>query len=171
MPPSLVPLIIPSSPADHRTDSAADLVPFGSPSIPSTAYPSPFAATSSSAASHTADFGPSEIAVSSATSSTALYAPTTHSPTSTTSSTLPERKRGRPKGSVKVKPVTYGQRRRLGRPPGSGYKQRLRELLGEDAAQAAKRPRGRPQKQVLSPVSVEFGKMVCLFYQMLLFVH
>ncbi|KIK05103.1 hypothetical protein K443DRAFT_675382 [Laccaria amethystina LaAM-08-1] len=34
MPPSLVPLIIPSSPADHRTDSAADLVPFGSPQPP-----------------------------------------------------------------------------------------------------------------------------------------
>ena len=33
----------------------------------------------------------------------------------------------------------YGPRPRLGRPPGTGYKQRLRGLSGEDAAQAAKK--------------------------------
>ncbi|EDR09601.1 uncharacterized protein LACBIDRAFT_318832 [Laccaria bicolor S238N-H82] len=70
-----------SPPADHRTLSAAEAVPSGSPSvahIPSTTYPSPLAATTPSAASHTPLLGPPEAAVSSGTSLTALYAVTTH---------------------------------------------------------------------------------------------
>ncbi|EDR07348.1 uncharacterized protein LACBIDRAFT_298419 [Laccaria bicolor S238N-H82] len=51
---------------------------------------------------------------------------------------LPERKRGRSKGSIEVKPVTYGPPPRLGRPPGNGYKQRLKSLLDEDAGQGAR---------------------------------
>ncbi|EDR10701.1 uncharacterized protein LACBIDRAFT_324541 [Laccaria bicolor S238N-H82] len=165
-PTSLVPLTIPTSPTDHHTRSAANAVPAGSPSTshtPSTAYPSPLSATNPSFASHapqTAHLGHRKVSVSPASSSTTLHAPTTHPPTSTTTPPSPERKRGRPKGSVKSKPVTYGPHPRLGWPPGTGYKQRLRASLGEDAAQAAKRPRGRPQKQDSSPVSVEFGKMM-----------
>ncbi|KIJ96134.1 hypothetical protein K443DRAFT_295704 [Laccaria amethystina LaAM-08-1] len=123
-PPCLVevPLIIPSPPANHRTLSAADVVPSGSPSTshtPSMAYPSPLWPPPHLPlhTPQTAHFGPSEVSVSSATPSTTLYAPNTHSPTSTTVSPLPERKCGRPKGSVKVKPVTYGPCRKLGWPP------------------------------------------------------
>ena len=166
MPQCLVPLIIPTSPADHHVLPAANIVPSDPPSILQTqsmAYPSPLAATTPSATSHapqTAHLGPPEFTIPSAMSSTALHAPTTHFPTSMTMSPLPKHKCGHPKGSVKVKPVLYGLHQKLRWPPGTGYKQRLRELLGEDAAQAAKRPRGQPMKQVSSPVSVEFGKMV-----------
>ncbi|EDR06313.1 uncharacterized protein LACBIDRAFT_329001 [Laccaria bicolor S238N-H82] len=105
-PTSVVPLTIPTSPADHRMLSAAKAVPPGSPSAshtPSMAYPSPLSATTPSAASHTpqtACLGPREVAVSSASSSTALYAPTTDPPTSTTTPPLAERKRGHSKGSL-----------------------------------------------------------------------
>ncbi|EDR00636.1 uncharacterized protein LACBIDRAFT_313120 [Laccaria bicolor S238N-H82] len=118
-PPSLVPLTIPTSPADHRTLSAANAIPSGSPfasHTPSTAYPSPLSATTPSAASHTPQtvhLEPPEVAVSFASSSTALYAPNTHPPTIPP---LPERKCGCPKGSAKIKPVTYSPRRILGRP-------------------------------------------------------
>ncbi|EDR11785.1 uncharacterized protein LACBIDRAFT_323974 [Laccaria bicolor S238N-H82] len=104
-PTSVVPLTIPTSPADHRMLSAAKAVPPGSPSAshtPSMAYPSPLSATTPSAASHTpqtARLGPHEVAVSSASSSTALYAPTMDPPTSTTTPPLAELKRGHSKGS------------------------------------------------------------------------
>jgi hypothetical protein len=136
-----------SNPADHCTPSDLSQPSCGHyPIRPSTHTP------------QTAHLGPPEVAVSSATSLTTLYAPTTHPPTPTMTPPLPEFKRSCPKWSVKVKLVTYGPRVRLGRPPGTDYKQRLKASLGEDAAQAAKRPRGRPRQQASSPVSVEFGK-------------
>jgi hypothetical protein len=91
-------------------------------------------------------------------------APTTSPPSMSLDSTEP-RKRGRPKGDGKVpKPVVYGPRPRLGRPPGTGYKQKQRVLVEEGDTLAAKRPRGRPRKQVTPAVSVEFGRMVCIFF-------
>ena len=161
-PPSLVPLTIPTLAADHRTLSAANAVPSSSPftsHAPSTPYPSPLSATTPSATSHTPQEPISDLP-------RWLFHPPAHRPLythpqiSTTIPPLPECKRGRPKGSVKIKPVTYGPRPRLGRPPGNGYKQRLRALLGKDAARAAKRSRGWLQKQDSSPVSVQFGKVV-----------
>jgi len=86
--PCLVPLIIPTPPADHRELPAANAMPSGPPSIlqmPSPVYPSPLAATTPFAASpapQTAHLGPPKLAIPSATSSTALRAPTTHFPTS-----------------------------------------------------------------------------------------
>ena len=88
-----------------------------------------------------------------------------HPPISTTIPPLLEHRCGHPKGSVKIKPGTYGPHPRLRWPPRTGYKQRLRALLGEDAAWVAKRPGGWPQKQDSSPVSVEFGKVVGLWNQ------
>ncbi|EDR07326.1 uncharacterized protein LACBIDRAFT_299131 [Laccaria bicolor S238N-H82] len=97
-PPSLVPLIIPTSPAIHCTLSAANAVPSGSP----------FA----SHALSTAYFKPS---ISHQPIGRLTYA--SNSPSRTSLVTLPESKRGRLKGSAKIKPVTYSPRRRLRRPP------------------------------------------------------
>ncbi|EDQ99028.1 uncharacterized protein LACBIDRAFT_317767 [Laccaria bicolor S238N-H82] len=155
-PASLVPLTIPTSPTNHRTRSAPSFS--HQPIIRFTCTSNSPSFTSH--APQTAHLGHHEVSISPASSSTTLHAPTTHPPTSTTTLPSPKRKHGSPKGSMKSKPVTYGLCPRLRQPPRTGYKQRLRASLGEDAAQAAKRLRGRPRKQDSSPVSVEFGKMM-----------
>lgn len=71
------------------------------------------------------------------------------------------RKRGCPKGNACLpKPVVYGPQPCLGRPPGSGYKQK-QAVLDTGPLEVVKRPRGRPKKVVLPPgVSIEFGRVV-----------
>jgi len=60
----------------------------------------------------------------------------------------------------------YGLKRKCGRPPGTGHKQKARELYGEGgngASEASRRPRGkgRPRKEVVpSSISIQFGKVV-----------
>ena len=92
----------------------------------------------------------------------------------TTAATVPQihatRKpdQGPPKGSssrIEERP------RRLGRPPGTGYRQRARALVNTDAPQKAKRPVGRPRKRQAGPaVSVNFqpGPLVCFHFILLL---
>jgi len=83
-------LIIPTPPADHCMLPAVNTMPSGSPPIlqtPSTAYPSPLAATTPFATSHTpqtAHLSPPKLAIPYATSLTTLHALTTHFPTSMT---------------------------------------------------------------------------------------
>jgi hypothetical protein len=76
------------------------------------------------------------------------------------------RKRGRPKGSKDLvtdpKPIetTTRTQRRLGRPPGTGYKQKERAFLalsGESLDSGTERRPGRPQKNVALKVSIKFG--------------
>lgn len=102
-------------------------------------------------------YQPSLFGASHNTSSSRLLPPRPSSPV--------PRKRGRPKvGANLPKPVIYGPRPRLGRPPGTGYKQK-QQVLGVGPVEPAKRSRGRPKKDVrASAVSIEFGKLVCCFF-------
>ena len=105
-PSSLVPLIIPTLPADVCTPSEANTVLSGLPSTShthSTAYPSPLVAPIPFAASHTHNSPSGTSRDCSDTSLTTLCA---HYSLNYDTS-LPEHKRCRPKGSIKVKPVTY----------------------------------------------------------------
>ena len=76
------------------------------------------------------------------------------------------RNHGRPKGSkdrvTDPKPVTTTSKtqRRLGRPPGTGYRQKEQALLalsGETPDTSKKRRPGRPRKNVALKVSIKFG--------------
>ena len=86
-----------------------------------------------------------------------------------------KRKRGRPKGTNGKATELNPTPRRLGRPPGTGYKQKAQALLAlsgqlqdSDSEPPAKRCPGRPQKirDAAVGVSIEYGRMVCALLQL-----
>jgi hypothetical protein len=89
-------------------------------------------------------------------------------PLSIASDVPPYRKRGRPKG-VKSKIVEDElPRRGVGRPLGSGPKQRERVLLGDQGIVKERKPVGRPRKHIraeipFSAISLSNGRVVSFF--------